>query len=155
MSTTDWMVEAQLCKLRGTFKTRSLDVLILHFIYNTVCVFCGLLAVFRCFRRSGTTTSARKVVWKKKSAPLSPTKFGRLRIGWSPPCQVNKRVGSSTKYFVTRSLGVLSERWQWQHFFHLYSIGRTHSLRQLWVRPCEWLKLNFASCVVHQTRSFV
>ena len=26
--------------------------------------------------------------------------------------------------------------------------------RQLWVRPCEWLKLNFASCVVHQTRSY-
>ena len=25
--------------------------------------------------------------------------------------------------------------------------------RQLWVRPIEWLKLNFASCVVHQTRS--
>ena len=25
--------------------------------------------------------------------------------------------------------------------------------RQLWVRPFEWLKLNFASCVVHQTRS--
>ena len=22
--------------------------------------------------------------------------------------------------------------------------------RQLWVLPCEWLKLNFASCVVHQ-----
>ena len=40
-------------------------------------------------------------------------------------------------------------------------IGRTHSWRfsiffknkiekrQLWVRPIEWLKLNFASCVVH------
>ena len=26
--------------------------------------------------------------------------------------------------------------------------------RQLWVRPCEWLELNFASCVVHQTRSY-
>ena len=26
--------------------------------------------------------------------------------------------------------------------------------RQLWVRPCEWLKLKFASCVVHQTRSY-
>ena len=26
--------------------------------------------------------------------------------------------------------------------------------RQLWVRPFEWLKLNFASCVVHQTRSY-
>ena len=25
--------------------------------------------------------------------------------------------------------------------------------RQLLVRPTEWLKLNFASCVVHQTRS--
>ena len=25
--------------------------------------------------------------------------------------------------------------------------------RQLWVRPIEWLNLNFASCVVHQTRS--
>ena len=25
--------------------------------------------------------------------------------------------------------------------------------RQLWVQPFEWLKLNFASCVVHQTRS--
>ena len=25
--------------------------------------------------------------------------------------------------------------------------------RQLWVGPIEWLKLNFASCVVHQTRS--
>ena len=25
--------------------------------------------------------------------------------------------------------------------------------RQLWVQPIEWLKLNFASCVVHQTRS--
>ena len=25
---------------------------------------------------------------------------------------------------------------------------------QLWVRPFEWLKLNFASCVVHQTRSY-
>ena len=24
----------------------------------------------------------------------------------------------------------------------------------MWVRPCEWLKLNFASCVVHQTRSY-
>ena len=24
--------------------------------------------------------------------------------------------------------------------------------RQLWVRPTEWVKLNFASCVVHQTR---
>ena len=24
--------------------------------------------------------------------------------------------------------------------------------RQLWVRPFEWLKLNFASCVVHHTR---
>ena len=26
--------------------------------------------------------------------------------------------------------------------------------RQLWVRPFEWLKLNCASCVVHQTRSY-
>ena len=25
--------------------------------------------------------------------------------------------------------------------------------RQLWVRPIEWLKLNFTSCVVQQTRS--
>ena len=25
--------------------------------------------------------------------------------------------------------------------------------RQLWVRSLEWLKLNFASCAVHQTRS--
>ena len=25
--------------------------------------------------------------------------------------------------------------------------------RQLCVRPIEWLKLNFASCVVHHTRS--
>ena len=25
--------------------------------------------------------------------------------------------------------------------------------RQLWVRPIEWLKLNFASCVVHHRRS--
>ena len=36
--------------------------------------------------------------------------------------------------------------------------GRSYSLheiekRQLWVRPIEWLKLNFASCVMHQTRS--
>ena len=26
--------------------------------------------------------------------------------------------------------------------------------RQLWVRPIEWLKVNFASCVIHQTRDF-
>ena len=26
--------------------------------------------------------------------------------------------------------------------------------RQLWVRPFEWLKLNFESCVVYQTRSY-
>ena len=25
--------------------------------------------------------------------------------------------------------------------------------RRLWVQPFEWLKLNFASCLVHQTRS--
>ena len=33
----------------------------------------------------------------------------------------------------------------------LYKIEK----RQLWVRPIEWLKLSFASCVVHQTRSFI
>ena len=32
---------------------------------------------------------------------------------------------------------------------HLIKIEK----RQLRVRPIEWLKLNFASCVVHQTRS--
>ena len=39
------------------------------------------------------------------------------------------------------------------------NVGRCNFLlkvekRQLWVRPFEWLKLNFASCVVHQTRSY-
>ena len=49
------------------------------------------------------------------------------------------------------------------NFSFNYSIRRTHSWRfstfkkvekrQLWVRPIEWLKLNFAICVLHQTRS--
>ena len=32
-------------------------------------------------------------------------------------------------------------------------LNEIRNKRQLWVRPIEWLKLNFASCVVHQTRS--
>ena len=32
-------------------------------------------------------------------------------------------------------------------------IHKNIAKRQLWVRPFEWLKLNFASCVVHQIRS--
>ena len=34
-----------------------------------------------------------------------------------------------------------------------YSFYKIIEKRQLCVRPIEWLKLNFASCVVHQTRS--
>ena len=32
-------------------------------------------------------------------------------------------------------------------------LQRKKKKRQLCVHPIEWLKLNFASCVVHQTRS--
>ena len=34
-----------------------------------------------------------------------------------------------------------------------FFVKKKNEKRQLWVRPIEKLKLNFASCVVHQTRS--
>ena len=38
---------------------------------------------------------------------------------------------------------------------HKLSFARlSFEKRQVWVQPCEWLKLNFASCVVHQTCSY-
>ena len=38
------------------------------------------------------------------------------------------------------------------HFFFIFY--KKVEKRQLWVRRFEWLKLNFASCVVHQTRLY-
>ena len=47
-----------------------------------------------------------------------------------------------------------THRWysQLTFFFFLKNYFQSKvKQRQLWVRPIEWLKLNFASCVVHQT----
>ena len=38
-------------------------------------------------------------------------------------------------------------------FFNLFFLKKVEK-RQLRVQPFEWLKLNFASCVVHQTHSY-
>ena len=40
----------------------------------------------------------------------------------------------------------------WVLLVVLYSKYKNRK-RQLWVRPIEWLKLNFASCAIRQTRS--
>ena len=39
--------------------------------------------------------------------------------------------------------------WEYNRLNNINKIEKRH----LWVRPIEWLKLNFASCVVHQARS--
>ena len=38
-------------------------------------------------------------------------------------------------------------------YIYIYFFSLKLEKRQLCVRPIEWLKLNFASCVVRQTRS--
>ena len=41
----------------------------------------------------------------------------------------------------------------WRYARTAANLQKKSKKRQLWVRPIKWLKLNFASCVMHQTRS--
>ena len=41
----------------------------------------------------------------------------------------------------------------WYQVPGIFFNKKLKNVSQLWVRPIEWFKLNFASCVVQQTRS--
>ena len=104
VSTTDWMVETQLCNLRGTSDT---FVGRAYFIFHT----------------------SKYIIWCLWTNPTI----------WLLILSLRK---------VVRACSIFYPRERYKSVTPL-DAARVEK-RQLWVLPCEWLKLNFASCVVHQ-----
>ena len=93
------------------------------------------------------TNFAKKTIFGPKMARLS---WFLPDFVFSPPLTAYLLLLKGTFFKKISKWGVWFPR-PWHRSF--FSFIKKVEKRQLWVQTFEWLKLNFASCVVHQTRS--
>ena len=165
MSTRDWMVETQLCKLSDisdTFVGRAYHIpgTSKYFIYNIISCLWTKPTIWLLTFSSTSFTEGRPRIFIKKLKNVS-WEYDRLN-GWNSTLQAAwyiRHVRWVCLFYISfmiRCLWTKPTKWLLiLSFTNLTEVRKKNEKRQLWVRPIEWLKLNFASCVVYISDTFV
>ena len=118
-----------------------------HHFWRWLCTLCTNIHT----RRTGTAVVLVRA-WPSWCCRATCTEYvevlgRRWKERWLLGCWI---LGTFGKF--GRILNIIP--WLVLDFGNFWKILLKVEKRQLWVQPFEWLKLNFASCVVHQTRSY-